>query len=361
MGTASAIPSQTENKRRATRSRAITGSVTLADVAKAAGVAPMTVSRYLNNHPNVTDRTSRKVRAAIDKLGYSPNQAARMLMGQPSNVIGLVVPNLADPFFAEVAYNVQDIARQRGYLVWVASSNSNVETEHQVISQMKQHRVDGVLLIPASRNEEIYTATGNPPIVTIDRPIDGLSGVLVENRRSSEQAVDHLIGHGYTRIACLGADPEVFTMRERVTGYEDAMRRHNLQPLVNMNCTDLPTMARILADLMSEKSPIQAIFTLNSLTTIQALRTLSDMGISVPNEVALFGFDDFDLTGVMKPSVSVIRQPGAELGRSASRQLFERLSSKESPLPAITILSSTLVVRESCGCQRRALMPHLAA
>src|ERR1035438_3697810 len=152
---------------------------TLAEVAKAAGVATMTVSRYLNSHPNVTDKTARKVKAAIDTLGYKPNIAARMLMGQPSRVIGLIIPNLANPFFSEIAQSVQQRAHANGYLVWIAASNDSPEMDLELIEQMRDHHVDGILLTASPRTKLRPELLGELPTVALDRPIAGLRTDLI--------------------------------------------------------------------------------------------------------------------------------------------------------------------------------------
>jgi LacI family transcriptional regulator len=328
--------------------------VTLADVAREAGVAPMTVSRYLNNHPNISDKTGRKVAAAIKRLNYSPNLAARMLMGQPSNAIGLIVPNLGDPFFAEVAHNIQEVARERRMLVWVAASNSEKATEISLIEQMKQHRVDGILLIPTSGSYDFDFSSGNPPIVALDRPLPGnhVDAVLVENRRSSAEAVEHLIGHGYRRIICISVDlPELYTIHERISGYEDAMRRNRLRVEVAVSKSTVDEIKSFLLAALEKGQRIEAIFTTNNVTTIHVMEALYELGLTVPTDIALAGFDDFEFAALTHPSLTVVRQPTGDLGRQAARLLFERISSSEAVHTVSIALPASLIVRESCGCK----------
>src|ERR1700727_552312 len=177
---------------------------TLVDVAKAAGVGPMTVSRTINGHPYVAEDTAKKVRAAIRQLDYRPNHAARMLTGQLSRSIGLIVPDLADTFFSVVSHAVQETARESGYLVWLAASNDDLSIEAAQVEQMTHHPVDGILLVPVdSKHKYLKTvAEGATPIVTIDRPIEVATSdsVGVENKAGARMAVEHLIRHGYKRI-----------------------------------------------------------------------------------------------------------------------------------------------------------------
>jgi len=335
-------------------------SATLVDVAHEAGVAPMTVSRYLNGHPNIKEKTALKVSSAIKRLNYSPNLAARMLMGQPSNAIGLIVPNLGDSFFGEIAHNIQEIARERGMLVWVAASNSDRATEISIIEQMKQHRVDGILLIPTpgltpptTRHSFDYIKN-QPPIVALDRPLANhhVDTVLVENRRASAMAVEHLIGHGHKHIVCISVDsPELYTIHERISGYEDAMRQHRLPLEIATSKHTVDDIKDFLRASFHTTRSLTAIFTTNNVTTLYVMEALSELNIAVPLKIALVGFDDSEFAAAMHPSLTVIRQPMADLGRQSARILFDRIASRDTVRAAIVALPAMLIVRESCGCK----------
>ena len=184
-----------------------TRRATLADVALAAGVGAITVSRTINGHPYVSEETAKKVRAAINQLGYRPNQAARMLTGQLSRSLGLIVPDLADPFFSVVAHAVQETARENGYLVWLAASSGDTAIEAAQVEQMTHHPVDGILLVPVdSRHNYLKTVAAGPALlVTIDRPIEvaATDTVGVQNRAGARMAMEHLIAHGRKRLFAL--------------------------------------------------------------------------------------------------------------------------------------------------------------
>lgn len=170
---------------------------TLQDVARAAGVGPMTVSRTINGHPYVAEETARKVHEAIRRLGYRPNHAARMLTGKLSRSIGLIVPDISDTFFSVVSHAVQETARASGYLVWLAASDDDPTIEAAQVEMMMHHPVDGILLVPVdSRSRYLEKiAGGTTPIVAIDRPVEVAStdSVGVENRSGARMAVEHLI------------------------------------------------------------------------------------------------------------------------------------------------------------------------
>lgn len=327
--------------------------MTLADVARKAGVAPMTVSRYLNRHPNISRKTARKVSSAIWQLGYSPNLAARMLMGQPSNAIGLIVPSLKDPFHSEVAQNIQEIARERGVLVWVSASNSDLATENSIVEQMKQHHVDGIILMPTPGPHAFDTESNAPPIVTLDRPLldAPVDAVLVENRHSSADAVEHLIAHGYKRILCISTHSHgLYTIEERIAGYKEAMAKHRLNTEIAMSMRDADDIKAYLLATVGKGPAVDAIFATNNVTTIHVLEALYNLGLTIPTDIALAGFDDIECAAVIHPAVTVVRQPTAELGRQAARLLFDRIASTQSIRAVTIVLPTTLVIRESCGC-----------
>jgi LacI family transcriptional regulator len=334
------------------RSKGTPGGVTLVDVAKAAGVATMTVSRYLNQHPNVTEKTARKVRIAIEKLGYSPNHAARMLMGQPSKVIGLIVPDLTLAFFATVAQHVQEVARQKGYLVWIAATNS-VSADTTAVLQMKQHHVDGILLVPSPGKGVSEAEIGGLPMIALCRPLVGtrIDSVTLENRRNGRDATEHLVSHGYKKIACLGLGQNIYTMGERLAGYSDVMREHRLPVLPYTECIDADSTLKTIRRLLSAKIPVQALITFTSVTTIRVIQALDELGVSIPNDVGLIGFDDIELAGVLRPRLTVIKEPPDELGQRAARLLLDLIASKEEPAGVTVTIPASLIIRESCGCK----------
>ena len=312
----------------------------------------MTVSRYLNQHPNVSENTARKIAGVIKRLGYTPNVAARMLMGQPSNTIGLIVPNLADTFFSEVAHSVQVTARKQGKLVWVASSDSDPDIEASVLSQMKQHHVDGILLVSCSGTLQPRHMEG-VPMVSLDRPLQGrCDAVLVDNRGGAAKLVEHLVWHGYKRMLCVSVDPpSIYTIGERIAGYEDVMRRHRRKIMVISSPRDKAEFkAQVRATLHSAHPP-QAVFSTNNVTTMRVLEMLFEDDLMIGRDIALGGFDDFELASLIRPGVTVVRQPAADLGHQAARLLFETLDSKAKRIRGTTtVLPTTLILRGSCGC-----------
>lgn len=316
----------------------------------------MTVSRTINEHPYVAEETARKVRAAIRQLDYRPNHAARVLSGQLSRSIGLIVPDIADTFFSVVSHAVQETARVSGYLVWLAASNDDPSIEAAQLELMAHHPVDGILLVPAdSRNRYLKTiAAGATPLVAIDRSIEVATtdSVEVENRAGARMAVEHLIAHGRKRIACVAANSHLRTIKERIAGYEECLRHANLPHTRELRLTNRTSATVALSALFSSRNRPDALFTANNAATIWVIETLREMKIEIGTDVALVGFDDVDFFTLITPPVTAIRQPAAELGRMSTRLLLQRIKGESSSSSVRTVLPVTLIVRESCGCTR---------
>ena len=327
---------------------------TLADVARAAGVGPMTVSRTINGNSYVAEETAKRVRAAIRELDYRPNHAARMLTGKLSRSIGMVVPDIADSFFSIVSHAVQDVARESGYLIWLAASNDDPAIEAAQVKMMAHHPVDGILLVPAdARNRYLKeVASGPTPIVTIDRPIEvaNTDSVEVENRAGARMAVDHLISHGCKRIVCIDTNSHLRTIKERIGGYQDSLRHARLPLSKELRLTNRAAARASLSALFASRSRPDALFTANNAATIWVIETLRELKIETGKDVALFGFDDEDFYRLITPPISAVRQPTAELGRVAARLLLQKIKGEGSSSCVRTVLPVSLVQRASCGC-----------
>lgn len=330
---------------------------TLEDVARAAGVGPMTVSRTINNHPYVAEETAKRVRAAIRQLDYRPNQAARMLTGQLSRSIGLIVPDLADPFFSVVSHAVQEAARESGYLVWLAASNDDPSIEAAQVEQMTHHPVDGILLVPVdSRHRYLKEViSGTIPVVSIDRAIEVATtdSVEVENRTGARMAVEHLILHGHRKIACVATNSHLRTIKDRISAYEECLKHIRLPQTKPLHLRSLEEAKTKLATLFSQKTKPDALFTTNNSSTIWVIEALREMHMEAGKDVALIGFDDVDFYTLITPPITAVRQPAAELGRMSTRLLLQRIHGESASSSVRTILPVSLIVRESCGCKRK--------
>src|SRR6202161_4854318 len=241
---------------------------TIIDVAKEAKVGVMSVSRVLNNHPSVKHSTRAKVKKAIARIGYSPNDAARMLKGRRGRTIGLVVPDLAD-FFSSCFHAVQEVAIRHDYQTMVVATGRSVTVEDQQLESI-QNRVAGLLIVSSgSDGRRLKTIQENGvPVVALDRPVVGMQAdaVLVENREGAEQGVRHLIEHGHKKIACVGFDSGSYTVRERIEGYNIAMRGAGLQPILFGQFNSLEAMRALVLRWSTAKDRSTAAFTLKRIS-----------------------------------------------------------------------------------------------
>ena len=331
---------------------------TLSDVARAAGVGIATASRVINGGTRVSAATMVRVQEAVRGLRFQPNHAARVLRGAKAKIIGLLVPNVDDSFFSNCARAVETVARQHDYLLVVMVSNNNIDSEINSLSALMRHRPDGLLLVPSAASSKRlmkFVQESSIPIIAFDRPVWGCRSVVTNNRYAARSATNHLIEHGYRRILCLGSEPELFTIRERMFGYKEAMKTAGLEPLVNTTLPeDTLTAKGLLSSYLSAPHAPEAIFTLKNSATITTFQVMAHLKVSIPSDIALLGFDDFTLANVLQPSVSVVQQPMEEVGRKAAELLFAQLSgtegSEQAGRPLRVVLANRLILRSSCGC-----------
>jgi LacI family transcriptional regulator len=338
---------------------------TIREVAILARVGVMTVSRVINDHPSVKPSTRKKVLAAIAELGYKQNEAARLLKGHRARMIGLIVPDLSDAFFAACAHTVQHIARAHDLMTLVVASERDADLEVRQAELMASRMVSGLLIVTSTKegNERLRRLQASGlPIVAFDRPLAGLESdsVVVENRAGAEEAVAHLIAHGHKRIACAGYDQEVYTINERIRGYEYQMHLAKLKPQVGLGLLKQEDVKRWVDDVFGSKNPPTAIFGLNHRTSIYVLQALTERNIKIPEQVAMVGFDDFELSSVIRPSLTTVAQSPVELASRSMSLLLQRIRGFQSrdgglvkpdphQMAAKIVLPTRLIIRGSCG------------
>lgn len=326
---------------------------TLVDVAREADVSLKTASRVLNNSKNVSEEKALRVRAVMERLGYRPNELARGLKAQRSAAIGMIVPDLSDPFIANAVHAVQEVARVNGYVVILASSGGDLDLERSEIVGLVSRQIDGLIVAPADSRKDSFSdiIPKGVHVVTFDQVIrhTDLDSVTVTNRRSAREATEHLVRQGCRRIVAIGARPHLYTCQERMTGYRAGMKAASLEPKVCFVKYESMITAEWLQQQVFSSPRADAIFTLNWACTMLTLRGLRQLGKTAGRDIAMLSFDDFDLADMLTPSLSVVLQPAEMLGREAATLIFERLMGREGPSRSV-VLPTTLVLRESCGC-----------
>jgi LacI family transcriptional regulator len=326
---------------------------TMKQVAAVAGVSLSTVSRVVNDDPTVRADLAERVRRAVDMLGYRHNIAASALRraDRLTASIGLIVEDVANPFFSCVQRGIEDVARDRGVLTFAGSSDERGDRERLLAEAFGARGVDGLIIAPAAGDHSflLRDRAAGMAIVFIDRPgrfIDA-DAVLTDNSGGAAQAVDHLLAAGHRRIAFLGDRPSLYTAAERLRGFEAALARHGVgfdPTLVRhtlARATDAFETTREL--LLGDDAPT-AVFTSQNLITIDAVRAIHDLGLQ--RSVALVGFDDVVLADVVEPGLTVIAQDPTGMGRAAAELLFSRVDGSDGPSQEI-VLAPTLIARGS--------------
>lgn len=327
---------------------------TLHDVAEAAGVGTTTVSRVINGGHYVSPDMLARIQHVMDELGYQPNAAARSLKSERSQTIGLIIPSINDPFFAQFAGIAELHARREGYVVILLTSQDKSQQVLEDLQIFERHRVDGLLLVPPRSGSKTLLQNLrhlSVPVVTFDRPITSkdYSSVVSDNFSAAEYAVHHLLEHGRRRILCLGGDPVLYTIQERVKGATRALTQAGLDVLVEMETADYKSAETAIMKHMASKKKIDAIFGMYNQSTIFAYEVMQNRHIRIPEDVSLIGFDDFGLAATLRPSITVVKQSIEELARTATQLLLDHMAGTVSSAQQIEI-ASKLVIRQSCGC-----------
>jgi DNA-binding LacI/PurR family transcriptional regulator len=334
--------------------------VTMRDVAELAGVSMATVSRVLNGSETVDAELAQRVRAAIARLKYQPNRAARALAGSRSAILGLLIIDIQNPFYMDVMRGVEEVAQQNGYLLVVCNSAEDPKKEQQYIEVLASEPVAGVVIVPTHERLQglDVLAARNIPVVSIDRRIRtcAIDAVLIDNVTAAKEAVSHLIANGYKRIGVITGPKATTTSNERLLGYRLALQEAGipLDPqLEQQGVYNEETGQQSVNALLDLDPPIDALFTDNNRITIGALRALYARHIRIPGDIALASFDEVGWAVPDLVSVTSVRQPAYELGKTATIRLLQRLLQPNSPRQEI-ILQHQLLIRESST-------PHTAA
>ncbi len=323
----------------------------------------MTVSRVINGRENVDADTQKKVEDAIEALDYVPNRVARGLISQRTETIGLIVPDVVNPFFSPVVRGAEMTARKAGYRVLLCNSEGDLRLEREYIEDLISHRVEGLLLAPAndlSRHSVFPLLRRNFPVVLLDRALPDLDCDLVvsDSATGARRLVEHLIAVGHREIAHLTDADDTSTGRERLCGYREALDAAGIpyrEEFVFRTTVDRIGGFRATQQVLALDPIPTAIFTVNNMTVVGAMQALRERGMTVPEDMALVCFDDVEHLAVLSPFLTVIDQPAETFGRLGAQLLLERISGKAGPRSQRIMLQTDLIVRASCGCKQQAL------
>jgi LacI family transcriptional regulator len=334
-------------------------SVTIRDVARQAGVSVATVSRFINRTTPVSDEAAQRLEEVMVKLKYVPHAAARQLASNKTYVIGLLLTNIHNDFFAPLLSGIESITRQKGYNLLVATHHG--ESLNNVPSPIGQHNTDGLLVFADSLTDDDLAAlsANNFPLVLIHRtspPSLSIPSVTVENKAATHNLINHLINvHGKRRILFMRGPISQEDSYWRETGYKTALEANGIpfeEGLVLAGEFEhdiaYQSMHQFLAD--GKRVPFDAVFTGDDDAAIGAMIALKQHGLRIPEDIAVVGFDDSRLSGFLTPPLTTIHAPTESVGQLAVEQLFG-LIEKQFAAEGVTLLPTELIIRRSCGCE----------
>jgi LacI family transcriptional regulator len=330
------------------------------DVANKAGVSTATVSHVINNTRFVAEETKFKVKNAMKALNYSPNVIARSLRSHQSYIIGLIIPvkhyDTSNFFFMSIAHGIENKLREHGYHLLFSNSNEDIETEKAQIEVFNSQLIDGLIIAPTAEEHGYLedVLTNDYPVVFIDRKPKEFEGdcVLVNNSQGTYEAITHLIDKGHRNIGYISGTLGLTTSDERLDGYKRALFDHGIEfnpSFIKVGDSTYEDGEKFAEELV-EGNRITALFVANNVMTLGAISLLQERKISVPMDLAVIGFDDYDWTKITNPPLSVIKQPAFELGEKAAEVMLERIKNptKSEDEKAVYRLNTELVLRGSC-------------
>jgi LacI family transcriptional regulator len=335
---------------------------TITDVAAASGVSVTTVSHALSGRRPVSPATQRKVQDAVTALGYRPNQLARSMRTQKSMTIALVIPDITNPFYPEVARGVQDLLSANGYQLFICNTDGNVDAERAYLADAIDRRVDGVIVAPIAPSDKTsIAAVLAAEIAVVQLAADLNAGaraasdsmidyVHSDDRRGTAMATAYLLDKGHSRIGFINGPLDTGPAGRRQAGYLDALTERNIEPdkalIVSGPFTRVGGLNG-LPKLLDHSSPPTAVICANDLIAIGALDVAHHRGMAVPDDIAIVGFDDIEAASLVSPPLTTVVNPAREIGHACARLLLDRISGSYDSAAREVLISTTLIPRAS--------------
>ncbi|MGD9913275.1 MAG: LacI family DNA-binding transcriptional regulator [Rhizobiaceae bacterium] len=329
---------------------------TIRDVARRAKVAVSTVSAVINQSAPVSQAVVSRVEAAIRETGYTPNVAARSLRNGDSRLIGLVVPDISNPFFSALARIIETRCLAAGYMSFVYNTDEDPKREEQILGMMHMQRVAGLILTPTESSAEHGAKLSKHlkvPTILLDRHVAGtdFEAVVLDNRQAAHMAADYLLRLGHRRIAIVAGREGVSSAEERLDGCRQAFAQRGVafdEKLVLRGDYDQTRALGVTQRVLSGAERLTAVLAFNNVMTIGILRGLHNLGLSCPKDVSIIGIDDFDWAEAVQPRLTVVAQPVAEMAERAIDRLLARLAGEAPSEQRLHVFEPVLIARESC-------------
>ena len=330
---------------------------TIKDIANVLGITPSAVSKALNNHPRISEKTKVAVIQVAKNLNYQPNHLASALRKGKSNLVGVIIPRANSNFFSSVVEKMEEVLNEKGYNVIMTQSNESYEKECRNIDALLHTQVDGIIASMANEtiNLKYYEKIKSKgiPLILFDRGENdlGVDYVGVDDYMTSQMVVKHLVEQGCRRIAHIAGFAHTRIYKNRIRGYKDALTKFNLpvsENLIVESNLRIKDGRRIMKQLLNLPKPPDAVYAAGDYAALGALQELKEAKIKIPNDVALVGFSNEPFTSFVTPSISTVNQHNSEIGRLAAETFLDRMKNptKEVKLNKI-ILDAELIVRDS--------------
>lgn len=327
--------------------------VTIKDIAREAGVSVTTVSRVLNNKADVSDKTREKVLKIIDRLNYNPNSIARGLVMNKTYTIGLIVPDISNAFFAEIAKAIEDELREYGYSVIFCNTDNDKDREKESIDLLRSKQVDGLIgaFSHDSKDEVLALGKAGFPIVQIDRLVDDsqIPSVIIDNILSGYEATEYLIKKGHRRIAHITGALDTNTGICRAEGYRKALQEYGIEideELVMEGDFSQESGYLAMKEILERNKDLTAVFAGNDMMALGAYRAIYAAGLKIPEDISIIGHDDFTLASLVSPALTTMQQPIYKIGKVAASLLIDIIKGKKNK-EGLIVVNTSLIERSS--------------
>ncbi|ERN51884.1 substrate-binding domain-containing protein [Alkalihalophilus marmarensis] len=329
--------------------------VTMMDVAKEANVSKSTVSQYINKrYDYMSVETKKRIKEAIEKLGYQPNYIAKSLKQKKTSTIGVIVANILHSFSTQVIRAVEDYCHEHDFHVIVCNADDDPEKEKKYVEMLQAKQVDGLIVFPTGGNVELFQqmVEQNFPLVFVDRRIEGLDvpSILLDNKKAITLAVEHLLERNYKRIGIITPSliRKITPRIERIQGYKDALEKHGLELNEQyIKSVDVPLMKDTVKEMLELPEPPDALLAGNDLALMEVLKLVKEEGLEVPSKLAIVGVDDVSFASLFNPSLTTIAQPAFEMGTDAAERLLNRIKGSPVEHSCVTYYEPVLRKRQS--------------
>ncbi|TKG93488.1 LacI family transcriptional regulator [Puteibacter caeruleilacunae] len=330
--------------------------VTIKDLAKQLGISPSTVSRALKDHPDISEETKKAVKELAQQLKYQPNAVALSLKHSRSHTIGVIIPEIVHYFFSQVISGIEDVAYDAGFTVIICQSNEMFDREVSNAKALLSHRVDGILVSISKETSDFEhlrnVEDGNIPMVFFDRvcPEIEADAVIIDDYQAAYDATQHLIEQGCKRIAHFAGPLNLIIGRKRKEGFIQALKDYNIPVYEDLivEADSFETGHQTVKQLFKGPDRPDSLFAVNDLTAIGAIQAIHELGLKIPDDVAVTGFSDGRFSNIVNPKLTSVDQHGYEMGKTATEILLKRIMEDQREYtPETRVLKGNLIVRNS--------------